>query len=179
MQGVSPRLEQPHGFRPVFKFEAPFEIALENLKLKRSYRSNANDRGGACAVSISVICFVLFAGILVWFAENTIEDPKVLFSLALRVQKGSDGVEKDLKKALALLKQAAEKGHAGAQCDLGLALQEGRGCLLDPIAALSWYRKSSAQGNTAAMNNIGAVLRAQGGERNLKEGAFAFYCLMP
>ena len=46
----------------------------------------------------------------------------------------------DYATALALLRPLAEAGHAGAQYQIGVAHEYGRGLERDDSAALSWYR---------------------------------------
>lgn len=60
------------------------------------------------------------------------------------------GVAKDIDKAVAWYRQAALKGHAEAQYELGRRYAGGDGVIRHPAAAESWLKKSAAQGNIKA-----------------------------
>jgi len=55
------------------------------------------------------------------------------------------GVKQDCAKALRWNRQAAERGHAGAQCSLGVGFFKGQGVKQDHAAAAQWYRKAADQ----------------------------------
>ncbi len=82
------------------------------------------------------------------------------------------GVPKDVAKAVALYLQAADKGHAGAQVQLGMIYQNGKGIPVDYAQALLWYGKAAAQGNTSAQKNLGDMYRS--GQGVAKDNAAAF-----
>ena len=50
---------------------------------------------------------------------------------------------------------AAEKGHAGAQCNLGFNYENGFGVSQSYNEAVKWYRKAAEQGNIWAQHNLG------------------------
>lgn len=58
-------------------------------------------------------------------------------------------------------REAAQKGNAEAQFQLGLMYHQGKGAPQDFAAAAEWYRKAAEQGIARAQNNL-AVLYAQG-----------------
>ena len=77
-----------------------------------------------------------------------------LISLAQMYESGN-GVEKDLSKAAALLKQGAEQPDDASYVSLaryhwGVALAEGRGVEADPEAARAWLRRAAADGQPEA-----------------------------
>ena len=49
-----------------------------------------------------------------------------------------------------LVSKAADQGHAGAQCRLGVMYEEGWGVAQDYATALGWYRKAADQGDADA-----------------------------
>ena len=51
---------------------------------------------------------------------------------------------------IALLRKAAEKGDADAQCKLGVCYLHGEGVEKDEHEAVKWYRKAAEQGNADA-----------------------------
>lgn len=54
----------------------------------------------------------------------------------------------DLERALPILKQAAEKGSAEAQYNLGYCYQSGIGVAINKTEAVKWFLKSANQGYT-------------------------------
>lgn len=57
-------------------------------------------------------------------------------------------------QALAILRSAAELGHAHAQFDLGRHYEKGNEVKADFEEALRWYRKSAAQGDVFATQRL-------------------------
>lgn len=49
----------------------------------------------------------------------------------------------------------AERGDAGAQCDLGFCYEVGRGVPIDRAQAAQWYRRAAEQGHGIAACNLG------------------------
>ena len=77
-----------------------------------------------------------------------------LISLAQMYESGN-GVEKDLSKSAALLKQGAEQPDNVSYVSLaryhwGVALAEGRGVEADPESARSWLQRAAADGQPEA-----------------------------
>ncbi len=92
------------------------------------------------------------------------------FHLAKLVGKGAPGLKVDKATAIALLSNAAKKGHAPSQNLYGLMLQNGDGLTKDEKAAVEWYRKAADQGLAVAENNLGVMLvQGRGTERSLDE----------
>lgn len=65
------------------------------------------------------------------------------------------GVPKDEAKAATLFRRLAEKGHAGAQCSLGLAYLFGDGVLKDENEGVKWLKMAAKQEHPAAEYFIG------------------------
>ena len=63
----------------------------------------------------------------------------------------------DRGQALALYRQAADQGHAGAQTNLGAAYEAGHGVERDFAQAADWYRKAADHGNAVAQYNLGKL----------------------
>ena len=62
---------------------------------------------------------------------------------------------KDYLEAAKWFRQAAEKGHPGAQAGLGGILLNGRGVAVDHAEALKWLRRSANQGNALGQSSLG------------------------
>jgi TPR repeat protein len=60
-----------------------------------------------------------------------------------------------LKGGAAGTAKAAERGHAGAQSNLGVTYDRGEGVPQDYAEALRWYRKAAEQGHADAQFNLG------------------------
>ncbi|MDB6064502.1 MAG: repeat-containing protein [Pedosphaera sp.] len=83
-------------------------------------------------------------------------DPNALYMQAsLLSLNGSDAG--NMKKAAALLIQAAEQDHAEAQYLLGLYYQEGKGVRQDYAEAAKWFVKSAKLGNADAAAALGLL----------------------
>jgi hypothetical protein len=65
------------------------------------------------------------------------------------------GVDKDFKKAAQWFRQAARKGHAGAQYNLGIMSYLGHGMRQDYATAAQWFRQAGEQDHAAAQYNLG------------------------
>lgn len=68
------------------------------------------------------------------------------------------GVAKDLTRALAMYKSAADKGHVMAQYHLAVAYGNGSGVAASEREAMRWLRIAAAQGNFGAQYNLGLGL---------------------
>jgi len=81
-----------------------------------------------------------------------------LISLAQMYESGS-GVERDLGKAAALLKQGAEQSDDVSYVSLaryhwGIALAEGHGVIADRAAARTWLQRAAAGGQEEAIEYL-------------------------
>ena len=70
---------------------------------------------------------------------------------------GRNGVEKDLEKAHACYRAAAELGNPVAQNTLGMMYVEGDGVAKDCAEAEKWFRMAAEQGNVDAQANLGGM----------------------
>ena len=68
-----------------------------------------------------------------------------------------DEDESDEAQAARWYKQAADRGFARAQYNLGLLLEDGRGVTKNEAAAAGYYRAAAEQGFAAAQNNYGLM----------------------
>jgi len=82
-------------------------------------------------------------------------DTVSLYNLALLYHGGADGVEKDTKKYISLVKEAALQGHSGANVELG-EYEYGQNNLNDSIA---YFKKAAAQGQPEALFYLGTLCR--------------------
>jgi len=81
------------------------------------------------------------------------DDPDAINRLAVRYANG-DGVQRDDRRAVELLRIAAEKGNAEAQNNLGFMYTKGRGVEQSDAKAIEWYSRAAAQGHTGAKQNL-------------------------
>ncbi|MDX2144684.1 MAG: tetratricopeptide repeat protein [Rhodospirillaceae bacterium] len=81
-------------------------------------------------------------------------DPVAITDEANRYFSGI-GVVQDDERAATLYREAAEKGYARAQHNLGVMYAEGRGVVRDMTLAIEWYRKAVAQAYVPAMTSLG------------------------
>lgn len=64
----------------------------------------------------------------------------------------------------------AERGHSGAQFNLGIAYATGKGVETNLERAAQWWRAAAEQGHTAAQLNLGLLYwRGEGVDKNLAE----------
>lgn len=92
-----------------------------------------------------------------------------LNSLAVLYENG-DGVERDDKKAIALLKQGADQGHPLARYNLGLHYRYGLGITRDWGLAFEEFAKSAETGFISAMVEYGEALVYGRGPSNPRRG---------
>lgn len=64
------------------------------------------------------------------------------------------GVEQNYAEAFKLYKQAADRGNAKAQNNLGWLYYTGMGVPMDRSIARSWFRVSCQNGEQLACNNL-------------------------
>jgi TPR repeat protein len=78
------------------------------------------------------------------------------------------------------LKLAAEQGHAGAQNDFGVMLNEGAGIARDPIEAAKWFVEAAKGGNELADYNLEGIFEeltalAEAGDETAKKAVGEAY----
>ena len=88
--------------------------------------------------------------------------PEASFNLA-QLHDGGRGVAADPAEAARLYRQAAARGHAGAQVNLGRLYRDGRGVRQDDAAAVRWYQRAADQGHPFAQFNLALMYRAGDG----------------
>ena len=62
--------------------------------------------------------------------------------------------QREMDEVLRLWRSAAEQGHAGAQCNLGVMYENGQGVKQDHAEAVRWYRKAAEQGLVYAVSAL-------------------------
>ena len=109
-----------------------------------------------------LIALVLGISLLVASGEN---------SYAQDFQKGLEAAQKgDLATALHEWSALAEQGHVGAQYNLGVMYENGKGVTQDYKEAVKWYRKSAEQGTASAQTNLGLMYdKGEGVTQDYKE----------
>ena len=76
----------------------------------------------------------------------------------------------DFDIAVRFFRQAADKGDAVAQFNLGRLYSQGRGAPPDPAQAAIWYRKAAEQGHAEAQARLGeALFKGEGVARDKAE----------
>jgi len=60
-------------------------------------------------------------------------------------------------QAIELLRPLADQGNAGAQYNLGMMYDKGKGITQDYKEAVKWYRLAAEQGYATAQNNLGVM----------------------
>jgi len=85
--------------------------------------------------------------------EKKKADPKVLYALAVKFEKGY-GVPKDYSRAFKAYLDAAEQDHTDAQYAVGNFYFEGKGIQQNFDEALIWYAKAAEKGHGGAMERI-------------------------
>ena len=68
------------------------------------------------------------------------------------------------------VKQAAERGDAKAQYELGVMYDNGQGIAQDHTEAMKWFRKAAKRGYADAQNNLGLMYaKGEGVAQNYAE----------
>ena len=80
------------------------------------------------------------------------------------------GGDRDESKAVALLLEAAEQGHALAQFNLGVCYHKGTGVSKDEGEAVRWYRKAAEQGDAQGQCNLGVCYELGSGLLHKEQG---------
>ena len=82
---------------------------------------------------------------------------------------------KDYSKAMKWYLEAAGKGNAHAQCQIGNMYNSAQGVTVDYSTALKWFLKSANQGNTEAQRHIGDLYLAGRGVTQNYSTALQWY----
>lgn len=96
---------------------------------------------------------IVVIAVVGWIVINKLEQ----YSIESEYQKGVAHYEaKDApEKAVEHFYYAAERGHAGAQCYLGLCCSRGEGVDKDSTESFVWFMKSAEQGYAQGQLNVG------------------------
>ena len=99
-----------------------------------------------------------------------------LYKFAEELYAAEDDEEKDLEEIAELMKMAADKGSAIAQCDYGVFLVNGEGVEKDEKTALEYWKKSAENNFAPALHKV-AVCYLQGycGEEKDEKKAFDYF----
>lgn len=81
------------------------------------------------------------------------DDADTLYYYSL-LKNNSAASDADREHARALLRRAAQLGHAFAQVKVGMDYERGNGVQADQAEALRWYEKAAAQGNVIAIQRL-------------------------
>ena len=86
------------------------------------------------------------------------------FEVKRRVDRGdaswgalTKALQREMNEVIGLLRNAAEQGHAGSQCNLGFMYENGQGVKQDPGEAVRLNRKAADQGHANAQFNLGVM----------------------
>jgi len=96
--------------------------------------------------------------------------PSAQSLLAWMYVQGVGGRAPDIPRAMRLYQQAARRGDASAQNNMGELYESGRGIAADPKQAADWYRKAAESGFAPAQFNLGRLYaEGRGVARDLAE----------
>jgi len=83
------------------------------------------------------------------------KDPEAMNCLGDQYYKGYLGLQKDLRQALELFREAAELGSIAALFNLGVVYSRGDGVEQDSEKAAEFYKKAAMQGHVESRTNLG------------------------
>ena len=117
------------------------KYSIEQVVDPKKKSFNKKIWGGICLVGVllALICFI-----------NTSQGPEQVFTKANEYYD-----KKDYKKAIDLYLEAATKGYAPAQGQLGFLYYNGLGVTKDYTKAVEWYSKAAEQGDANAQDFLG------------------------
>lgn len=107
-----------------------------------------------------------------WYKKSLKDtnNPEALNCLGLIYEEGGYGIQKDEDKALYYYKQAAEQGHANAQCKYGLSLIMGyNGDEHKLEQGFDFLQKSAVQGNEEAIDFLNSLDEVNDDVENISE----------
>ncbi|EJK50322.1 hypothetical protein THAOC_30725 [Thalassiosira oceanica] len=85
------------------------------------------------------------------------KDPEAINFLGEKFAHGELGLQKDIRRAIALWTKAAELGSIKALFNLGFVYHHGEGVQQDTVKAVQFYKKSAMQGSAIARHNLGCI----------------------
>mgnify|MGYP001216136294 FL=1 len=87
-------------------------------------------------------------------------DAEAQYLVAILMLEGKGGFQKSQAEAVKWLNRAAERGHADAQLQLGLAFKSGNGILQDFGEAKRWFAKGASRGHAESQYQLGLLYRS-------------------
>jgi TPR repeat protein len=115
---------------------------------------------------------------LPWLRENSRDGCKYAqYLLAYFHCVGVGGVPIDFCEAVNWFKQAAQQGHAAAQCSFGDCLCSGNGVAKNGVEGLRWYRFAVEQGDADAQRKLGYCFQTGVSVKKNSYEAVRFYRL--
>jgi len=102
-------------------------------------------------------------------AQGGVGEMDALFCSGHCCERGLHGCDKDLERAAAFYRIAAEADHSNAQWRLAELLEFGRGVEQNEEEALKWYRRAAEAGHCQAQAGLGCCLEKRGGDENQVE----------
>ena len=102
--------------------------------------------------------------------EDNEKDPAKLCAIGLKYQRGLNGTEKDMARAMDMYLKAAEQDYAEAQCRIGLIYEAGQGGIDNPELAAKWYKKAAKQNHEVALLHLGVFyMEGKGVKKDLEK----------
>ena len=90
------------------------------------------------------------------------KDPFAISHLGGKYFHGSNGLKKDMQRAVELWTEAAELGSIEARFSLGVAYQLGKGVKKDMTKAAKFWSKAAMEGHVVSRNNLGSYEARKG-----------------
>ncbi|KAI5851319.1 hypothetical protein DFP73DRAFT_149942 [Morchella snyderi] len=84
--------------------------------------------------------------------------PDAMFYLAECYWEGMLGLQVDREKAFNLYQSAAKLNHSPSAYRTAVCCELGAGTKRDPLKSITWYKKASALGDSAAMYKLGMIM---------------------
>lgn len=175
IRGANAVLRQSGAPEEALSEEAPVEKALHAEPKEKlvSLPDSATENGSEQTSEQSETPSRLRSG-TVYVPEISFR-PDAAFAEGLDWQYGRNGRRKNMQKAAACYKRAAEAGHAAAQNNLGHLYHQGWGVNKDLSRAAHWYKRSAEQGHAFGQSNYGTCLEFGWGVRANKTEAIEWY----
>ena len=123
------------------------------------------------AVAVVVVISIFYLSTMNHQPPSDISEESVNDELQLLVDKGIEYYEQNrFQEAFECFSEAAEQGHAEAQCNLGYCYYLGQGVDQNYAEAVKWYRKAADQGDAKAQTCLGVCYsNGEGVDQNYAE----------
>ena len=105
------------------------------------------------------------------------EDLTSLYNRGVMYLNGQNGVPRDLEMAYKTFSSAAEKGHVGAQHNLGVMYNTGTHVEKDPAAASVWFTRAAENGHANAAFNLAHMFLTGSGVEQSQQQAHLYLCM--